>query len=71
MTEKKIAHPRENKISMFFRETVGELRKVNWPTRREALNLTGIVLIVIFATSFFLGALDYLYTYLFRFLLKG
>ena len=29
------------------RETVGELRKVVWPTREEALRLTGIVLTVI------------------------
>ncbi len=71
MTEKKLAHQQPNRISLFFRETVGELRKVNWPTRREALNLTGIVLGVIFAMVVFLGVLDYLFTYVFALLLKG
>ncbi len=47
------------------------MRKVNWPTRREALNLTGIVLGVIFAMVVFLGVLDYLFTYVFALLLKG
>ncbi len=71
MTEKKIARPQENKITLIFRETIGELRKVNWPTRREAINLTGIVLLVIFATSIFLGVLDFLFTYVFKFILNA
>ena len=32
----------------FYKETMGELRKVVWPTWLEARNLTIIVLIVIF-----------------------
>jgi preprotein translocase subunit SecE len=47
----------------WFRETVGELRKVSWPTRKEALNLTWIVLIVIFVMTIYLGViLDTLYS---------
>ena len=57
-------------IKQFFRETVGELRKVSWPTRKEALNLTWIVLLVIGAMTIYLGViLDSLYTELFRLLL--
>lgn len=57
-------------ISRFFRETVGELRKVSWPTRKEALNLTWIVLLVIGAMTIYLGViLDSLYTVFFRLLL--
>ncbi len=51
-----------NKIQRYFRETIGELRKVNWPTRQEATNLTIIVLIVTFSMSVILGLLDFLYT---------
>jgi preprotein translocase subunit SecE len=51
-----------NKIQRYFRETIGELRKVNWPTRQEATNLTIIVLIVTFSMSVVLGLLDFLYT---------
>ncbi len=66
MAEKKVAvRPQTGSISRFFRETVGELKKVNWPTRQEATNLTTIVLIVIGAMSLFLGLLDILFTRLF------
>lgn len=59
-----------NGIKQFFRETVGELRKVSWPTRKEALNLTWIVLLVIGAMTIYLGViLDSLYTMFFRLLL--
>jgi len=48
----------------FTRETVGELRKVSWPTRKETLHLTGIVLIVIALMAIILGVLDALYSQL-------
>ena len=51
-----------NKIQRYFRETIGELRKVNWPTRQEATNLTIIVLIVTFSMSIVLGFLDFIYS---------
>lgn len=51
-----------NRIQRYFRETIGELRKVNWPTRQEATNLTIIVLIVTFGMSVFLGLLDFIYS---------
>jgi preprotein translocase subunit SecE len=50
-----------NRIQRFFRETTGELRKVNWPTWQEAKNLTIIVLIVTIGMSIFLGTLDYIF----------
>lgn len=48
-------------IQRFFQETVGELRKVSWPTRQEAIRLTEIVLIVIFVMAVILGGLDWVY----------
>lgn len=56
-------------LSKFYRETVAELRKVTWPTRTEAINLTRVVLIVIFLMGAFLGILDYLFTQLFGLIL--
>ena len=58
----------QNRIQLFIRETIGELRKVSWPTRKEAQNLTIIVLIVIFAMSTFLGVLDGIYSQFFALL---
>lgn len=59
-----------NAIVRFYRETVGELKKVVWPTREEALRLTGIVLIVITVMAIVLGTFDYLFSQLFRFLIS-
>lgn len=59
-----------NKIQRYFRETIGELRKVNWPTRQEATNLTIIVLIVTFSMSVVLGLLDFLYSRFMAFILS-
>lgn len=56
-TEKK-----ENRIIKYFREARAEMRKVTWPTRQEALHLTGIVLAVTVAMSILLWVLDILFT---------
>jgi preprotein translocase subunit SecE len=52
-------------------ETVGELRKVSWPTWQEAVRLTGIVMVVLFFASLFLGTIDFLLTEVFRLLLTS
>ncbi|MEN6300406.1 MAG: preprotein translocase subunit SecE [Anaerolineaceae bacterium] len=67
--EKSSERKQPNKITLFFRETIGELKKVNWPTRREALNLTGVVLLVIICMTIFLGTLDFIFTKLFALIL--
>ncbi len=62
---------RENRLVQYVRETRAELRKVVWPTREEAINLTAIVVGTLVAMSIFLGAVDYLLQALFRFLLAA
>ena len=49
------------KTKTWWRQTIGELRKVTWPTREEALALTRIVLIVTVIMSAILGVLDYIF----------
>jgi preprotein translocase subunit SecE len=49
-------------ILLWYRATVGELRKVTWPTPREAWRLTRIVLIVLAAMSAVLGTLDWVFS---------
>jgi preprotein translocase subunit SecE len=50
----------ENAVQRYFRETSGELRKVNWPTWPEAKRLTGLVLLVMLVVGVFLAGVDYL-----------
>ncbi len=59
----------ENRFVQFYRETTAELRKVVWPTRDEAMRLTGIVIAVVIAMAIFLGAVDAALTQLMRFIL--
>ena len=59
-----------NAVVRYFRETRLELGKVSWPTRREALNLTIIVLVVTSSMAVFLGSLDYLFTQLFELIIR-
>lgn len=63
--EKSIERSQPNAMVRYFRETSGELKKVNWPTRREAINLTAIVLAVTFGMSIIMGFLDLIFSRLF------
>ena len=51
-----------NAVVRYLRETRQELRKVRWPSRQEAWNLTKIVLGVTIAMALFLGVMDYLFS---------
>ncbi len=42
----------------WFQEIFVELKKVQWPTRQETINLTMVVVVVATALGLFLGGLD-------------
>jgi preprotein translocase SecE subunit len=48
----------------WFKEIWGELKKVQWPTRQEAINLTMVVLVVSAALGLFLGGVDAAFNWL-------
>ena len=48
----------------FAKESRTEVRKVVWPTRQEAIQTTGVVLVVTLAMSFLLWGLDSILFYL-------
>lgn len=50
------------KIQRFWRETVGELRKVTWPTPQEAWKMTRLVLVVMVIMAIVLGLLDFAFS---------
>ena len=56
------------KIQKFWRETIGELRKVTWPTPPEAWKMTKLVMLVMALMSAILGVLDFLFSQLISFL---
>jgi len=50
---------RDNRLVRYFRETWFELKKVSWPSRREGLNLTLMVIVVTTALSIVLAIIDF------------
>jgi len=56
------------KIQRFWRETIGELGKVTWPTREEAWKMTRLVLVVMVVMALILGILDFAFSQLVTFL---
>ena len=61
----------ENAVVRYLRETRAELRKVHWPTRQEAWNLTQVVLAVTVSMALLLGLLDYLFAQELRGIIDG
>jgi len=53
---------KENAIQKWWRETIGELRKVTWPPVPDALRLTRVVLLVMLGMSILLGILDFIFS---------
>ncbi|WP_061295311.1 preprotein translocase subunit SecE [Herbidospora cretacea] len=48
--------------ALFYRQAVAELRKVIWPTRKELINYTIIVLVFCLIMVGIVSALDFLLT---------
>jgi preprotein translocase subunit SecE len=60
--KEKVQPKQPNRIVRWWRETIGELRKVSWPTVPEARRMTGIVLLVMAGTAVVLGLLDFIFS---------
>lgn len=57
-------------LSTFIREIRSEIRKVIWPSRKEVINLTGVVIALAAAVGALLGSIDFIFQEFFRFLLR-
>lgn len=58
-----ISHFFREKVFRYFRETWFELKKVSWPTRVEAVNLTIIVIVTTAFLAIILGLMDWLFSW--------
>jgi preprotein translocase subunit SecE len=48
------------KIIQFLNEAKAELKKVTWPTPRQTLASTAVVIIIVFIVAIYLGIIDYI-----------
>jgi len=60
---------KENRIVRYFKEVRAEIRKVIWPSRKTATNLTLIVLAVTAAMSALLGFIDWVFAKIFSWII--
>ncbi|MFA5155182.1 MAG: preprotein translocase subunit SecE [Patescibacteria group bacterium] len=58
-----------NKITTYFQESLAEMKKVTWPTKKETYNYTLLVIGISLGVAIFLGALDFLFSLGFQFLI--
>ena len=54
------------KIQEFLREVKIELKKVTWPSRKETLASTVVVLITVIISATFLGLVDFILSKIIR-----
>jgi len=57
-------------INSFFRGVFGELKKVNWPTRREALYLTFIVIASVAIATLLIAGIDWILSKILEFVIS-
>jgi preprotein translocase subunit SecE len=57
------------KIIQFFHEVKAELKKVNWPTRKETVASTSVVLVIVLIIAVFLFIVDQGLSFLIRIIL--
>jgi len=50
-----------NKIITYLQESVEELKKVTWPTKKETYNYTLLVVIISLSIATFLGGIDFIF----------
>ncbi|MBW2146296.1 MAG: preprotein translocase subunit SecE [Deltaproteobacteria bacterium] len=58
------------KIIQFFREVRTELKKVTWPSRKETIGSTSIVIIFVLIIALYLGLVDLGLTRIIRLLMS-
>lgn len=54
------------KIMQFFLEAKAEMLKVNWPSKKQTMNYTMLVVAVSVVVALFLGGLDYGFSYVLK-----
>lgn len=58
------------KLKQFLKEFRVEMKKVSWPSRKEVIASTGVVLVVVLVISFYLGLADLVFSKMLRLMLS-
>lgn len=58
-----------NKAVQFLSQAKSELKKVTWPTRKQTLASTGVVIVIVAIIALYLGIIDLILSKLVKFIL--
>ena len=56
-------------VTQFLKEAKVELKKVTWPTPKQTIASTAVVIIIVFIVSIYLGLVDFALAKLVKFIL--
>lgn len=59
------------RMSRSFRDMRGEMKKVVWPTKKQVINNTLVVMTAVAISAIFIGGLDSILGLIVRFALRG
>jgi len=57
--DRDVKKPLPARISLFYRQVIAELRKVIWPTRRELVTYTTVVIVFVLVVIGYVSVLDF------------
>ena len=58
------------KVREFFHDVLVEFRRVSWPTRKDVLGSTSVVIVMVLVLAVFLAVVDHALTWLVRLVLR-
>jgi len=59
-----------NKMGKFFKDLKAEMKKIVWPTKKQVINNTGVVLVAMLISGLFIWGIDGALKLMFDFILK-
>jgi preprotein translocase subunit SecE len=58
------------KVREFFHDVLVEFRRVSWPTRKDVMGSTSVVIVMVIVLAVFLAVVDHALTWLVRLVLR-
>jgi len=58
------------KVREFFHDVLIEFRRVSWPTRKDVLGSTSVVIVMVLVLAVFLAVVDHALTWLVRLIIR-
>ena len=58
----KPSQPLPARISLFYRQVIAEMRKVIWPTRKELVTYTSVVIVFVLVVIAYVTGLDFIFS---------